>query len=300
MFRTPKDDLEILERSGAPPGPNAVQDGPPKATASAQIHVRINDPQKRSVSRGELEETLKKLLVMLIKPAVEESRGGEKLSPFLPLPPSPPSYANLLGGLSAISKLVSSEPSSKIVQKVTPGGPDKMPLRLTLNDKPMRLVEEEGDEDEEEGEEDASVAEKADLKAFAQLFPVGPVLTVPKAEAKKKKKPKGKPKEESDDLERLVRKLAGQQVGAIPSAVLDPRMRLPLPGLCSNPLLSNPFPKPLLSRSLVVPWGPNAEYLATEFIIRVPVIINNKQYSSLNRYQLINSLLESCKGKSLV
>lgn len=247
---------------------------------------------------NEVDDTLKKLLIMLIKPLVENGAG--RINPFFPFPPSAhpsPPHANLLGGLSALSALSGGSNSPEAVKKAAkivhklkeqlkaasveneiddaPKG-DDIPVKITLNNKPMKL------QVDDDGDENASVAEKSEkLVDLAKLYP----LLLQEQEEEKPKRKKKKPKVKAiDPLEVYLKRVLTQQIGGC--GVNNPFFYNYNPNL--NALLAPKIP-------LLTPRIPQPQYLATEFVVHVPVIIKNKpppppppqQYN----YPLLNSLL---------
>lgn len=346
MFRTPKDtpkrnydDFEILERAsfhsegGESSSTTTSKDISPKATASAQIHVKIAD--KRSLKENEpvksatndVDDTLKKLLIMLIKPLVENNGPG-RVNPFFPFPPSPhpsPPYSNLLGSLSALSAIAGTANNPEAVKKAAKmihkfkeqikastvdneiedvkkkkSNIEEIPLKISLNDKPMKLQM-------EDVEENASVAGKSEkLVDLAKLYPLLLAKGVEETEEeleeeeekpkRKKKKPKMKAVDPFEVYMRRIFSTGNNQLFG---------------GFCNcNPLLNtgygctaNPL-RPYDLSALFTPKYPKiiptiptstqrSEILATEFVVHVPVLIKNKPtpYNSLANYPLLAALL---------
>lgn len=360
VFRTPKDapkrnydDFEILERasfhseaSEAAPLAKTSKGDSPKATASAQIHVRIAD--KRAVKEAEtaavkeksdVDDTLKKLLIMLIKPIVENNNGPGRVNPFFPFPPSPhpsPPYAHLLGGLSALSGLSNSpevlKKAAKMAHKLKEQlkatnieneieelkkakTEETIPLKITLNNKPMRL--------QAEGfEENASVAEKNE-KLVDLMHLLGKHHAETEEEEEKPKRKKKKPKLSAvDPLEVYMRRMSNFQENGNLYGLAGGNLYAYHPLLagcncnsapcnCNNQLLNSMGGlnydlaaklRFLAAQNRIVPVKP--EVLATEFVVHVPVLINNKQpaYNDLANYPLLNSLLANygrCIGATL-
>lgn len=340
MFRTPKDtpkrnydDFEILERASfhsedTPTPPN--KNDSPTATASAQIHVKIAD--KRSVKEGEppkpvndVDETLKKLLIMLIKPLVENNQAAPgRINPFFPFPPSPhpsPPYANLLGGLSALSAIsgLTNNPeamkkAAKMVHKFKEQlkaasveneiedvkNKGDIPLKITLNDKPMKLQAVDGEGDEE----NASVADKGAAEKLVDLGKLYPFLVKgDDDEEEKPKRRKKKPKMKAiDPLEVYMRRVFTPGCDCGVNGILNNYN----PAVCNcNPFVNNllnvrPFnydlnnffaPKiPLLTPKIIPTPQPRPDIVATEFVVHVPVLIKNKPPPYNNNNNNINAL----------
>lgn len=280
---------------------------------------------------------------MLIKPLVENNNGGGRINPFFPFPPSPhpsPPYASLLGGLSALSTLAgtSNNPeavkkAAKIVHKLKEQlkaasveneiesdikkkkNPDEVPaLKITLNNKPMKL--QMGD-----GEENASVAEKSEkLVDLAKLYPLllksdddddDDEIVVEEKPKRRKKKPKLKV---IDPLEVYMRKVLTPNFGFVENCPLCGVLNYNGATCNCNPLLTsalnsisplrydlNNYLTPkiplnnLLTPKVLPATTPRSEILATEFVVHVPVLIKNKQpssnYNNLANYPLLSSLL---------
>lgn len=254
---------------------------------------------------------------MLIKPLVENNNGAGRVNPFFPFPPSPnssPPHANLLGGLSALSTLsgASNNPeavkkAAKIVHKlkeqlkaasveneVEDVKKGDIPLKITLNNKPMKLQVDDEDEN-------ASVAEKSEkLVDLAKLL-----LKTDDEEEEKPKRRRKKPKVKAvDPLDVYMRRMFTQGCGC--TAENYP----PYGGFNynSNPLFRSPVRYDLnnllaLLTPKVLPT-PQPQILATEFVVHVPVLFKRKAPPSpppppaaaatpLVNYPLLASLLSN-------
>lgn len=267
---------------------------------------------------------------MLIKPLVENNAPG-RVNPFFPFPPSPhpsPPYSHLLGGLSALSSLSGSPEALKKAAKIAHKLQEKIkassaeneveelkkteeiPLKITLNNKPVKL----------QAEDNASVAQKSEKLIEAALTRLLAKEEDEEEEEKPKRKRK-KPKLKAvDPLEVYMRRIsapAGFFDGA-PNLIGDQTLLGQQGALCGfcqryncHPLFGNvplavkpldwsallvpkvPQVNPLLAPNLVP--TPRPDVLATEFVVHVPVLIKNKQpaYNSLVNYPLLSSLLSN-------
>lgn len=274
---------------------------------------------------------------MLIKPLVENNNGQGRINPFFPFPPSPhssPPDSHLLGGLSALSalsgisnnnpeaikkaakimhkfkeqlKASSTENEVEEIKREKTKNSEIIPLKITLNNKPLKLQT-------ESFEENASVAEEVKKsEKLLDLSHLYPLFAKSDDDEEKPKRKKKKPKiKVVDPFDVYMRRILTPSLNFPENA--------PLCGLHERNLCSfNPYLRQcgvnfdlnsiLAARgvnydlnSILAPKIPpflnpipaiKPEILATEFVVHVPVLIKNKQpaYNNLVNYPLLSSLL---------